>query len=295
MKITNHAEATGCAELQPQLDGYLSQELAAPVRRACEAHLARCAECATALAARQQVKQALQQAVASSAPAPAAFRARLRRELAQQQQPASRWTWRRWWLVPATAALVCGVLGLGLLRWPAQPHAPVTLAPFNPRAANAQVLQIGLHNHLHCALGGDYSAGPPGLETMARELGPQFAQLLPVVQQHVPAGHQIVSAHQCQFAGRDYLHFVLAHEQTLLSLVLTAKNGAAFTPEPAGESLRASGIPIHHMRAEQLEVAGFEAAEYLAFVVSNLGETSNGQLAAQLAPAVRAFMTRLAG
>jgi anti-sigma factor (TIGR02949 family) len=296
MKILNF-EAKACERVRQQLDALLSNELTAAAQRECTNHLARCAACAEMFDARQRVKEALKTAVTNSDPASVALRERILNELAQTPpglQPAWGRSGRRWWLAAAAALLVCAV-GFGFLRWSTKPSATLASLPETGVEPNVRLLQIGLRDHVHCALGRDFSAGPPSLAQMAQELGPEFSPLASLVQRHVPSDYAILSAHHCRFAGRSFVHLVLNRQQTRLSLVLTKKNGEAFDQTKVATLVQASGVPLHQMSAQPLHVAGFETSSFLAFVVSGLAPSENVHLATRLAPAVHAWLTQLAG
>lgn len=55
--------------------------------------------------------------------------------------------------------------------------------------------------------------------------------------------------------------------------------------------MRPSGIPVYQSAAQKYEVAGFDAGQYLVFVVSDLRGTTNLQIAANLAPGVYGFLS----
>jgi len=58
-------------------------------------------------------------------------------------------------------------------------------------------------------------------------------------------------------------------------------------------ALEASGVPVYQAGAQRYQVAGFEAGEFLAYVVSGLKSKANLQIAAELAPAVREFLMKI--
>lgn len=306
-----------CEQVQRQLTKLTKPDPAEP---AVTAHLAACSVCAAELATTQRLQRALQTAVQHSAPAPAALRARILNEIALTNQPlpapaqpTSWWTnWRASWLshwqlpqwgLAAAAALALFFVGYRFAQRNA-PTAP-TVATVNAtrthdaaaEARDWQVLRVGLHDHVHCAVERDYSAGPVPLAQMTASLGPDFSELLPVVQQQVPQGFAVLLAHHCQFEERRFIHFILSDQRTLLSLILTRKEKAeaAFDPRHVGAILDAAGVAVHHAQEQSYTVAGFESPAYLGFLVSNLSQPAHLQLAAQLAPAVQAWLLRRAG
>jgi hypothetical protein len=81
---------------------------------------------------------------------------------------------------------------------------------------------------------------------------------------------------------------------SLVSLVITKKEaGESFSNFRLQRALDAAGVPVYREAAEQFQVAGFETADYLAFLISDLPAESNLQLAAALAPGVHTFLSQL--
>ncbi len=275
-----------------------------PIRMSSELaqHLGDCAACAALLDARQGVKSILQRAIANETAAPVALRARIRREL---RQPSTAWqrvfSWfdglnHKWMLAAAAAALLVTIGGLSWVR--RQPASGMSEIASLQREAtvtehNARILKIGFGNHVHCAVARDDSAGPRSFAQMAQAIGYAWIELVPLVKEHVPTDYRVMIAHRCKFEGRAFIHLILSNQQTLLSLVLTPKNGEAFDAQEAIAQI--AGVTLHQMREQNYSVAGFETAAYLGYVVSGLTAEQNLQLALRLAPAVTEFVTRREG
>jgi hypothetical protein len=114
-----------------------------------------------------------------------------------------------------------------------------------------------------------------------------------VVRAAVPDGFRIVMAHQCSYAGRKFIHLTFEKNGELVSLVVARKQ--------PGESLdglapatQSSGIRIYQSAAGRYEVAGFEAGDYFAYVVSELRSRTNLQVAADMAATVHEFLVKTA-
>jgi hypothetical protein len=129
---------------------------------------------------------------------------------------------------------------------------------------------------------------------MAGDLGPQYAGLVPLVKARVPDEFRITLAHRCTVQGRNYVHLVLRGTWSLLSLIITKKHpGESFPAYQLVPALQAAGVPVYRAGASQFQVAAFESQAYLAFVISDLREESNLQLAAALAPSVDQFLDQM--
>jgi hypothetical protein len=137
-------------------------------------------------------------------------------------------------------------------------------------------------------------ANPP--DQLRKKLGPQYAGLLTVVQEKLP-GFQVLEAHICQVprSPRKYGHFILPGQGTILSVILTQREGESL---PAGRFLvvgAPAGIDLYKGKLQGMSVAGFEANQYFGFVVSDLAQDKMVQLAAVLAPALRNALDGSAG
>jgi hypothetical protein len=98
-------------------------------------------------------------------------------------------------------------------------------------------------------------------------------------------------AHQCSYAGRKFVHLTFEKNGGLLSLVVARKQTGESLDglSPAGG---ASGVRIYQSAAGRYQVAGFEAGNFFAYVVSELRNKENLQIAANVAPAVREFLMK---
>jgi len=152
----------------------------------------------------------------------------------------------------------------------------------------ASVLALGVSDHVHCAIKGhNYPevAYPP--DQLRKKLGRQYAGLLAVVEQRL-SGFQVLEAHTCTVPGspRQYVHFIARGQGTILSVILTKREGESL---PAGRFLAArvpGGVNLYRAELGGFSVAGFEVPDHFGFVVSNLGQNATARLAASLAPAV---------
>src|SRR5262249_55803717 len=125
-------------------------------------------------------------------------------------------------------------------------------------------------------------------------LGPDYAGLLPLVKDRVPADLQIVMAHQCGYHGRKFVHLALRNDSKLLSLVISLKrDGESFTKENLAPVLADSGIPIYRAGVQRFEIAGFESRNHLVFVVSDLPQQQNIQILTALAPVVADLLNKV--
>jgi hypothetical protein len=153
-------------------------------------------------------------------------------------------------------------------------------------------MAIGVADHVQCALKGhNYPevANPP--DQLRKKLGPQYAGLLDVVQQKLP-GFEVLEAHICSIPGspRKYAHFITRGRGTILSVVLTRRDGAHFPNASRFLSVSSGGVTLYEAHLDGMNAAGFESTSYLGFVVSDLSRDTIMQISSELAPPLKAAL-----
>ncbi len=163
-----------------------------------------------------------------------------------------------------------------------------------------EVLNVGMTDHLRCAVTffkGDVPGYTP--EKMEKELAKSveglegdFTPLLPVVRQKIDNGELLV-AHKCRFDGRNYVHMIVKSDVGMTSLVITRKREGETLGDREGSVPGPEGIPIHHVRMEDYEIAGFDTDRFLVFVASDLPEDVNLRFAQTLAAPVSEVLKKV--
>ena len=285
----------GCEKIRKYLDSYVSNELLIETNHEVLRHLEGCPACTAEIEAREKVRSRLKAAV-NSQPVPPELQARVRRRI--QEKSSHSWLgamgWSRWAVAMAAGLAVCAGVWLSGSRekLPDLANRPAQNAYIQRVSASlAAVLKVGLGDHIHCSIFRKYPQNPPPVEKMEADLGPVYKGLLPLVRAAVPEGYRAIMAHQCGYAGRRFVHLTFEKNGDLLSLVVARKN--------PGESLgalnaaaEASGVKIYQSAAGRYMVAGFEAGDFLAYVVSDLKGKANLQIASLVAPGVHEFLTK---
>jgi anti-sigma factor (TIGR02949 family) len=269
---------TACENAREHLDAYLSRELPSETSLEVQRHLESCPQCAAEHETRARVRAQLQGAVRAT-PVPLHLEAKVRRAV-RRERPQPR---TGLWAVAAAALVIVCVALVSRLRVESNPEEAI-LGKTSGRLA--AVLNVGLRDHLRCAVFRKYSKQPEPAREMAADLGPGFADLLPLIQAKLPSSFRIIQAHHCDAGGRHYTHFIIASGDggKIISLIMTRRQ--------PGESL-AGGI--HQAGVDRFQVVGFESHDYLAYVVSDLDAQQNLQLAASLAPALREYLAAHTG
>ena len=261
-----------CERIRRQLDAYLSNELLVETTSEVLKHLESCEGCSHELDSRMRLRKALRKAADQQLP-PEHLKEVIHQRL-RSKQPGFFGEFRAitWAVALASLALVV-VVGQQWFRFE------------RGRQLVAGVLTLGASDHLHCAIRGhNYPqvANPP--DQLRKKLGPEYAGLLPVVEAKL-SGFEVLEAHICSVPGsqRKYVHFIARGRGTILSVILTKREGESL---PAGrflESEATGGVNLYKARLENMDVAGFESNDYFGFVVSDLGQNDVTQIAAGLA------------
>jgi hypothetical protein len=195
-----------------------------------------------------------------SEPVPHDLEARVRAKL---EQPAATTPWPR--LLSSFALLLALVGGLQVFRV----------------VQTAQLLRVGLEDHLQCAIGGVY---PKQTEkaAMTTAMGPYSVMLQPILDQ-MP-GDAVISAHRCTTDGRAYVHVIVRRGSTLISVIMTKRKSAETYPRSI-----MSRSSVRQNTMEGYSVSGFAAGGYLGYVISGLPPQQNSELAERIAPVVRRY------
>lgn len=248
-----------CREFSELADSYLSDELLVETNHGLIRHLESCRACRTVLAERREMRETLRRAVKNSASPDPAFAAGLREAMRARYSRRIGPT-----LLPAfgVAVLVFAVL-LGATVY--LRNSGQTLESAKADVEDA-VRRSGLMEFLHDAFGNHKSCGLKFGKNAARPApdDQDFAAL----RKDFAADLEFVEKHDCVYKGRTYNHTILRRGDRLISILRT-KSGMQ---GDAAETI--VSMPI-----EQMQVAEFEADGTAVFVISDLTENENMQIA----------------
>ena len=277
-----------CRRIRSYLDSYLNNELMAETNHEVLAHLGLCESCARSLDDRARLKVQLKRAVMGEY-APPALRERIRSNLRRSRG----FSLNKFSLALAAAAAAV-VIAATTFFISSPVKKPLSLqADVAPGDVAGQVLRIGFNNHVFCAIDHKLAEKQFTVEQMSEKLGPEYAGLIALVRSKTPQDYTVVVGHRCHYQGREFIHLIMRNQDDVVSLSVTRKNGEAFPAGAAGAAIEASGVPIHEASWRQIQVAGLETRDYLAFVISSKTRERNEQLAASLGPAVSRFLRTL--
>jgi anti-sigma factor RsiW len=261
----------------------LDGELDADARRDVGEHLAQCEVCRTELDARRALRQTLRGAFmrAASLRPEEGFLATARAAIvAEKTIIAGRDVQGPWATVPNWLSVAASLLVVTGLAWLVN---SLPRAPGGPAMAAISAHAAG--DHRDCALHFALTEAPISLDEAAKRYEPAYRGLREAVATSTPveAGQvQLVEAHACVFHGRRFAHIVFRRGGRVVSLLVTPTRGDSIT----GTAAAVSACPTFG----DLKVACTTAAGYALFVVSDLPETDNLELARLLMPSVRAHL-----
>jgi hypothetical protein len=144
-----------------------------------------------------------------------------------------------------------------------------------------RLLRIGIADHLHCAIEGEYPK-QTDRAAMTGALGPYSLMLRPILDQ--APGDAVVSAHRCTIGGRAYVHVILRRDGKMLSVILTKRAEGESFPR-----MMARAASIRDGELDGYAVSGFNAGGSLGYVVSSMPLQQNQELAVKLAPVIRRY------
>lgn len=199
--------------------------------------------------------------------------------------------WQRWTYAAAAAVVVAfGIWGL-LRLGPTAPEIAVT-PPAQHSDQLRKVLNMGLDDHIFCAVQNKYGSRRYTTEEMIERLGP-YAELLPILRSHVK-DWEVVVGHRCHAGTRKFVHLILRQNDQIISLAITPKLPGDTLPEDPGQNTRSiQGILLFQARLQNLEdyeVTGFQTAKYLAFIVGQLSTEQSMNIASAIAPDIQKML-----
>jgi hypothetical protein len=233
----------------------------------------------------------LKKAVSADSPPPF-LEARIRNTI-RTVKPTPTWTQR---LMPVAAAVVICISAtiayqLGHLRLTTASQQSY-IASVTNRVAT--LMRVGLADHIHCAVFRKFPKDTPKLEDLAAKLGPDYKALIPAVRQHLPGDFRLMIAHECGYQGRKFTHLSLKSESQLVSLVIARKSdGESFETEGLLPALTQSGIPFYRASVQRFEIASFESANHMVYVISDMGKQENMKFMLAVAPQVMDVLGKL--
>lgn len=256
-----------CRDLREMADSFLSEELMTETNHEILRHLDGCPSCRVEIDARHRVRRALRAAVqrAPGLQPSADFSLRLRDRLraTYAEERGHRRVRTRWLALAAGVVLTIGLAALGVrMRSIAVPE---TLAG------------DAVGDHWNCALKHRVFRNPVPLEEAAQRYDRAYRLLLTVLPDDIPTPGGpalVVDRHSCSYGPRRFGHVVLHYQGRVVSLLVTALDGAS------GESAAAEAAPYLLGRPiEGFSVVSVPAARHAVLLVGDLSQRELTDLA----------------
>ena len=285
-----------CQDALRRIDRYIDNELESGKTAELLRHFESCPSCLQELELRRRLRTRLRSA-ASGSPSPylhTKVLASVRSEAAKQHRFGHGW-FRQ--LAVAGAALCVTILvgsvayDLGHLRFSAESQERYVRAI---SAKVSSVMAVGLGDHVHCTVFRKHPNKDVPIQEVANDLPNDYKGLLKEVAEHVPSGYNVFTAHTCRYHKRSFYHIAMKKGDHLMSLIITRRQpGEDFNPNDVIASLSTSGIAVHTAGVQRFSIAGFETRDHLAYFVSDLAASDNGNLMLALGPMVSTYLKHL--
>jgi hypothetical protein len=285
--MTMDFQSHNCEKIREYIDSYVSDELQVETNREILSHLEKCPECVALVKDRRQVRSLLRGAVERQ-PFPEDLEQRVISEI-RRQSPAG-----LVWRLSRVAAIAAAVLVVVFLSWQVirRGQVPGSVTVFSQQGL--ALLNIGLEDHIGCAIEHGFKDRQYTPEQMTQALGDKYAGLVAVVQTKTPPGYSLNVGHRCSINGRTYVHFILRKGDSVVSIVLTERADTESFAQTT-EGAKRPDQTIYSSHLGQYEVASFQTPRYLAFVISDAGDPSTIGLASELSASIGAFLAGIGG
>ena len=287
--IDRHSDA--CERTLVRLDQYLSGELDAPTEATVSAHIASCASCANELVQMRSVRDALR-AADRSVVAPQGLAQAIRASHASEPHASSSTTLPRapvprasLWTY-AIAALLCLSLGASLFLRNDEQRPTFAGGPQSTQQQVESMLQVGLTDHVECAVRYRYADEEYSHEKVLAKLDDDYDGLADVVRRHAPV-YRLTLGHHCSFAGHDFVHLILKNDSAVISLAITERNTDESFPDAATDN---DDLAVFHSGLQGYEVAGFETGRFVVYTISDMTSDSHVRLTMALSYPVAEFL-----
>ena len=259
-----------CRDIRELADSFLCEELLAETNHEILRHLETCPSCRMDIDGRRRLRGALRVAFhAAPELQPSPDLARRVRETWRETDLRERRLWvprRRWLAVAAGVILGVGLIGALFLK----------RSFANPVLAANVLAQNAIGDHRNCALKFRLVRAPIRLEDAAERFDRSYRLLLSAPPDDVstPGGAvHVVERHSCAFGGRRFGHVIMQYRGRVVSLLMTADDGAAGSPDTADAIPHLIGRPMNG-----LSVVAVKGPRHAILLVSDLESSDLAEL-----------------
>lgn len=266
-----------CREFREISESYLSDELLVETNHQINHHLEHCPDCRKDFASRRELRKRIKSAGqnAREFQIDTVFTRRLEMRLKEEALRSN--LWEKLWLspkvlLPSLAVLVLA-FGLGLFYLNGVESNRITASSSLAKGL-AELSHFASGNHKDCALEklaiwekmskSDYPEKPTYTDKILAPLKAKYSENI-----------EMLSVHDCEYQGKQFTHVVLRNGVNIVS-VFFDKSDVLSAPPDSKVSPITSGVE------DGLQVASFAHNTQAIFVVSDLAETENLNVARTL-------------
>lgn len=294
-----------CREFKELADSYLSDELLVETNHEFLAHLESCAECRRELAARRELRARLRNAFVASSDLQInpAFALRLRADLRASTSPNNRTSASVFGqmkvLALAMSLVLVAIVGFYVVRQRQTSQLVQTLTNNQQMDTtamyilNAELAREAVGDHRFCALDFQLTEEPIDLAEAGRKYDRAYINLAKAVmsnQDEKTGELKFVEAHSCVYQGQRFAHIVLKRQGRLISVLVAENADAKAVTKRTVDLVTQQAIACSQI--EGYQVSCFATQKHAIFVVSDLSETDNLNVARGLIASVSAHITR---
>jgi hypothetical protein len=281
-----------CMEFRDVIDSYLCGELLVETNHEILRHAEQCPACREEMAARRNLREALQRAGTQdrlSDESKERLRQRLSEEaaLSHKTRGAKISLLRRFFSPRLPLALAASLLLIaGYLYFWNDPAPPVQAAELSET-----LIRETVEEHRICTFHYQDSPEPEAIKPRVVEYNPIFAGLDQVAKRHA-RNMKLRVAHFCDLVGRNFVHLGFTEGNKMVSLLITERDAKAMKDGVmrADDGLRAG---LQTALRGEYRLAAYQTSKHVVLVVSELSEARTKDLAESLAAPVSEHLRSL--
>ncbi|MEP7147282.1 MAG: hypothetical protein ABI857_00160 [Acidobacteriota bacterium] len=271
-----------CREFREISESYLSDELLVETHHQVNHHLEHCSDCRTDFASRRALRRRVSSAAVNAAEfrIDPSFATGLKNRLREDALGAGLWTklsTSRRVLIPIVASLLIA-FGFGSYYLSSLGFGgPNGNDPLSNGVA--ELVHFASGNHKDCALE-KLARWERMSETDYPEKAVYSDKILAPLKEKYSDSMEMLSVHDCEFRGKEFTHVVVRNGRNIVSVFFDKTDVVA-------ESRDGVPGPITSEFEDGLQVASFAQDRRAVFVVSDLSETENLNMARVLSHSFR--------
>ena len=254
-----------CRDFKEIADTYLSDELLVETNHEVFRHLENCAACRQELNARREIRAQLRKAVLSDEESTInpIFANKLKFNLREQNKQS---TWFNWKFLTPLLASFALVFSFGLF-W------------LNNKISESQFVK-NQHSFAEQALNRHEDCGIKHVKEWMAKADQVETDKVSFVKSLANSETKILSVHDCEFEGKHFTHYILQQKENLISVLQTESEKSSAPNTDKEDSIISE-------KEGKFQIASFEETGKRIFVVSELAEAENLNLARTLSNSIK--------